>query len=162
MKSEPGPFSPNICGTDNSRCKTITDADGNKVLDLKDKKVQWKNDGVDGQTLPEYLASKEGQKAAGAAGGIHGWKGTFFGKPYAAGSWQDKLFVAFEGTHDLVGGQLLGGYDEQGNRKLGMDETERFIRDRASEVALMPSTPFALATLLAAEMWNAISTYLSQ
>lgn len=84
----------NICGTDNSRCKTNDD----DSLALKDGKVQWDKSSANGQTLPEYLASEEGQKAAGAAGGIQGWIGTLLGTPYAAGSWQDKLFVAFEGT----------------------------------------------------------------
>ena len=147
----------NICGEDNSRCKTIADANGNMILDLKDGQVQWDKSGADGKTLAEYLASEAGQKAAGAAGGIQGWKGTLFGRPYMAGSWQDKLVVAFEGTHDLVGGQLLGGYDTIGNTKRDMSETERFIRDRVSEVALIPSSPFAAATLLPPEVWNAIS-----
>ena len=147
----------NICGEDNSRCKTIADVNGNMILDLKDGQVQWDKSGADGKTLAEYLASEAGQKAAGAAGGIQGWKGTLFGRPYMAGSWQDKLVVAFEGTHDLVGGQLLGGYDTIGNTKRGMSETERFIRDRVSEVALIPSSPFAAATLLPPEVWNAIS-----
>ena len=55
---------------------------------------------------------------------------------------------------------MLGLYDALGNTKRGMSETERFIRDRVSEVALIPSTPFAAATLLSPEMWNAISIFL--
>ncbi|MES2499089.1 MAG: hypothetical protein V4570_01030 [Pseudomonadota bacterium] len=44
--------------------------------------------------------------------GSKGWKGTPFGKPYEAGSWQDKLIEAFSGTHDFVGGKLIGLHDE--------------------------------------------------
>jgi len=93
-------------------------------------------------------------------GGIQGWKGTLFGYEYVAGSWQDKLIEAFGGTHDFVGGQLTGLYDEQGNTKRGMSDTERFVRDRISELALIPSTPFAAAELLPPEVWNAISIFL--
>jgi hypothetical protein len=39
----------------------------------------------------------ESQKMSGATGGIQGEKGTLFGEPYAAGSWQDKLIEAFAG-----------------------------------------------------------------
>ena len=55
-----------------------------------------------GRTFPNHrrFASPQGQKASGATGGIQGWKGTLFGMPYAAGSWQDKLVEAFGGTHD--------------------------------------------------------------
>jgi filamentous hemagglutinin len=146
----------NICGVDNSRCKTNDDGS----LNLKDGMVQWDKEGAKGLILAQYLDSPEGQKAAGAAGGIQGWKGTLFGVPYATGSWQDKLVVAFEGTHDVLGGQATGLYDAQGNTKRGMGEAERFIRDRVSEVALIPSAPFAAATLLPPEMWNAISIVL--
>jgi len=43
---------------------------------------------------------------AGLTGGIQDIKGTLFGIPYAAESWQDKLIEAFGGTHDLIGGSL--------------------------------------------------------
>lgn len=67
---------------------------------------------------------------------------------------------SFGGTHDLIGGQLVGGYDAQGDTKRGMSETETFIRDRGSELALIPSAPFAMAELLSPEAWKAISIFL--
>jgi len=112
------------------------------------------------KSLQEYLDSSKGQQAAGETGGIQGWAGTLFGEPYAAGSWQDKLIEAFGGTHDLIGGQLPGGYDAQGNTKRGVSETERFIRDRGSELALIPSLPFAMSELLPPEVWQGISIFL--
>ena len=42
-------------------------------------------------------------RMAGLTGGIQGMKGTLFGEPYAAGSWQDNLIEAFGGTHDVIG-----------------------------------------------------------
>ncbi|MEO8409098.1 MAG: hemagglutinin repeat-containing protein, partial [Propionivibrio sp.] len=149
----------NICGPTNERCKTITDTNGNKVLDLKDGMVQWDKEGAKGLSLAAYPDSPEGQKAAGATGGIQGWKGALFGRPYAAGSWQDKLIESFGGTHDFIGGQVTGLYDGQGNTKRGMSDTERFVRDRVSEAALVPSAPFAAAELLTPEVWKAISIF---
>ncbi|WP_230346431.1 two-partner secretion domain-containing protein [Methylobacillus methanolivorans] len=148
----------NICGTDNARCETRIDENGNNVLDLKDGMVQWK--ATNTISLAEFLASPEGQQAAGATGGIQGWIGTLFGTEYQPGSWQDQLIEAFGGTHDYIGGQVTGLYDEQGNTKRGMDSTERFIRDRVSELAILPSTPFAMAELLPPEVWTAISALL--
>lgn len=148
----------NICGTDNTRCVTKTDENGNNVLDLKDDMVQWKSS--NNISLAEFLESPEGQQASGATGGIQGWVGTLFGKQYQLGSWQDKLIETFGGTHDYIGGQVTGLYDEQGNTKRGMDSTERFMRDRVSELAILPSTPFAMAELLPPEVWTAISILL--
>jgi len=52
-----------------------------------------------------------------------------------------KLVEVFGDTHDFLGGLITGLYDDQGNIKRGMSKTERFIRDRVSEVALVPSAP---------------------
>ena len=49
-------------------------------------------------------------RMAGLTGGILGMKGTLFGEPYAAGSWQDNLIEAFGGTHDVIGGQVSGSW----------------------------------------------------
>ena len=76
--------------------------------------------------------------------------------PYAAGSWQDKLIEAFGGGHDYIGGRLLG----YRNTKRGMSDAERFIRDRVSEAAILPSAPFAMAELLPPEVWKGISILL--
>ena len=67
------------------------------------------------------------QKLPGATGGIQGEKGTLFGVPYVAGSWQDKLIEAFAGSHDFIGGKISGLYfykgkiiavDKNDNKKL--------------------------------------------
>lgn len=67
---------------------------------------------------------------------------------------------SFGGTHDVIGGQLVGSYDAHGDTKRGMSETETFIRERWSEVALIPSAPFAMAELLSPEAWKAVSIFL--
>jgi len=101
-----------VCGQSNERCMTKDDGNGNEILDLKNGMVQWNSDGADGKSLTDWLKTDEGQKMAGLTGGIQGMKGTLFGEPYAAGSWQDKLIEAFGGTHDVIGGQAVGLYEE--------------------------------------------------
>ena len=149
-----------VCGADNKRCVTKDDGNGNRILDLKDGAVQWDRAGADNLSLADWLKTDEGQKMAGLTGGIQGAEGTLFGIPYAAGSWQDKLIEAFGGTHDVIGGQAVGLYDEQGNIQRGMTEIETKAYDVWSGAAIAPATPFAAATLLPPEAWKAISILL--
>jgi len=103
----------------------------------------------------------EGKKAAGLTGGIQGAKGTLFGRPYPPGSWQDKLVEAFAGTHDMVGGKASGLYDEQGNAERGRSNLEKKVQDTwSASGAIVTSTPFAMAELLPADVWKAISILL--
>ncbi len=97
----------------------------------------------------------------GLTGGVQGAKGTLFGVPYQAGSWQDQLVEAFAGTHDIVGGKLSGLYDDKGNIRREMSNTTRKIYDFViTPAAIAPSSPFATAELLSPEMWNSISVLL--
>jgi filamentous hemagglutinin len=97
----------------------------------------------------------------GLTGGVQGYTGTLFGKPYEKGSWQDKLIESFAGTHDVIGGKLTGLYDDKGNIKQGMSDTERAIYNYGvTTAAIVPSIPFAAAQGLPPEVWNAISILL--
>ena len=102
----------------------------------------------------------DSQKLPGATGGIQGEKGTLFGVPYAAGSWQDKLIEAFAGSHDFIGGKISGLYDEQGNAKRGRTSMTKDAQEVWSAVAILPSTPFAAAQSLPPEVWKAIAVLL--
>jgi filamentous hemagglutinin len=146
-----------LCGTSNDRCKTSEN--GSLLLDEK-QHVQFNPDAA-GMSLNKFLeTSEEGKKMSGLTGGIQGWKGTLFGIPYAPGSWPDKLIEAFSGTHDMVGGKLSGLYDEQGNTTRGRSTTEVFLNNRWSEIAILPSAPFAAAANFSPELWSAISIIL--
>jgi filamentous hemagglutinin len=113
------------------------------------------------QTHDEFLATDAGKEMRGLTGGVQGYKGTLFGKPYEAGSWQDKLIESFAGTHDFIGGKLTGLYDEQGNIKQGMSDAERAVYNYGvTTTAILPSIPFAAAQSLPPEVWNAISILL--
>ena len=132
-------------------------------FDLKDGKIQFI--AKDGQGNPilliDFINTPEGQKMVGPTGGIQGLIGTLFGKHYEAGSWQDKLIESFSGTHDFIGGSLSGLYDEQGNIKRGMTETERAIYNNLITTSAIPvAAPFAAAELLPPEVWQAISILL--
>ena len=97
----------------------------------------------------------------GLTGGVQGGKGMLFGTPYQAGSWQDKLIESFSGTHDMIGGKLSGLYDNQGNIRRGMTDTERGIYDKAITTTAIPlTTPFAMAQAMPPEIWKAISILL--
>jgi len=101
------------------------------------------------------------EKMEGSKGGVQGYKGTLFGTPYEAGSWQDKLIESFAGTHDMIGEKLSGLYDDQGNIKRGMSATERSTYDDVvTRAALLSSAPFAAAQGLPPEVWKGISVLL--
>ena len=102
----------------------------------------------------------DSQRKTGTTGGIPGEKGTLFGVPYAAGSWQDKLIESFAGTHDYIGGKGSGLYDAQGNAARGRSEMTTTLQNRWSELAILPSAPFAAAEAFSPEVWKAIGILL--
>ena len=154
-----------LCGPSNERCTFEKKPDGSidtsKPVTFKGPDVQ-KPDGTTGpQTLDEFLATPDGKKMEGSTGGVQGYKGTLFGTPYEAGSWQDKLIESFAGPHDMIGGKLSGLYDSQGNIKQGMSDTERAVYNYGvTTTAILPSIPFAAAQGLPPEVWNAVSVLL--
>lgn len=145
-----------LCGVDFERCDNRKEGtrivpelngDGEVVFNGGDPKI----------SLAAFMASDEAKKMRGLTGGVQGAKGTLFGIPYEAGSWQDQLIEAFAGTHDLMGGAVSGLYDQKGNIKQGMSDFRRTLHDRAADVAVLPSAPFALSELLPVDVWLAVS-----
>lgn len=98
---------------------------------------------------------------AGATGGIQGRSGSFFGRPYSVGGVLDYFHESYGGSHDFIGGTLSGYYDEQGNARRGLTDTERKLYEIWSVIVLVPSTPFALSEALPAQAWQALDTLLS-
>jgi filamentous hemagglutinin len=97
---------------------------------------------------------------AGLTGGIQGGTATFAGYTYPAGGVVDRVFKAFGGTHDYIGGQVTGLYDDHGNTRQGRSDAEKLVHETWSAVAIAPSTPLAMAELLPPEAWKAISILL--
>ncbi|WP_195742054.1 hypothetical protein [Methylobacillus flagellatus] len=78
--------------------------------------------------------------------------------PYKAGSWQDQLIESFGGSHDFIGGQITGLYDEQGNATRGRSNALIKAHNTWSATgAIALSAPFAMSELLPPEVWQAIS-----
>lgn len=96
----------------------------------------------------------------GATGGLQGGAATLMGRTYPPGGVVDRVIKAFAGEHDYIGGQLPGFYGEDGNRRQGMTKAETNVNDAWSAMAIVPSTPFAMAELLPPEVWKAISILL--
>ena len=113
-----------------------------------------------GYTVEDYLASSAGQSAAGLTGGNQGATGTLAGIQYPPGGLVDQIIEAYAGTHDFIGGQVARLYDDQGNTKQNMSATERTAHEVWSDVAILPATPFAAATALPPQVWNAIAAIL--
>jgi len=160
-----------LCGTSNERCvikvnengEPVRDANGRTQLELNAKgQVQFDQDRA-GMSLAKFLETDAGKKLSGTTGGIQGMKGTLFGRPYEAGSWQDKLIESFAGTHDYIGGQLSGLYDKQGNATRGRGELEQKLQDAWSATgAIATAMPFAMSELLSPQLWQAISIFLKE
>jgi filamentous hemagglutinin len=142
-----------LCGPANERCETNSDGS----LSINPDGYIIFQEG----SFEEFMKTPDGKKMIGPTGGIQGAKGTLFGVEYDEGSWQDRLIEAFSGTHDMIGGDLSGLYDDQGNIKRGMSESERKIYvNGVTTTAIFPSTPFAAAELLSPEMWKVMSIFL--
>ena len=150
-----------MCGPSKERCKT--NSDGSLLLNDKGQVQFDAKDANDNPlSIDDFLKTPEGQKMSDPFGGVQGAKGTLFGEPYLAGSWQDKLIEAFAGPHDTIGGKFTGLYDNQGNIKQGMNSVERAGYEAVSGVALIPSSFFAAAQSFSPQVWNAISILLKE
>jgi filamentous hemagglutinin len=154
-----------LCGPGNARCSFETKPDGSidtsKPVTFKGPDVTKPDGTVGPQTLDEFLATDAGKEMRGLTGGVQGYAGTLFGKPYEKGSWQDKLIESFAGTHDVIGGKLTGLYDDQGNATRGRNSLTKNAQDAWSATgAVALSSPFAAAQGLPPEVWNAISILL--
>jgi filamentous hemagglutinin len=147
----------------NENGEPVRDANGRTQLELNAKgQVQFDQDRA-GMSLAKFLETDAGKKLSGTTGGIQGMKGTLFGRPYEAGSWQDKLIESFAGTHDYIGGQLSGLYDKQGNATRGRGELEQKLQDAWSATgAIATAMPFAMSELLSPQLWQAISIFLKE
>ncbi|OBX05898.1 hypothetical protein QV08_11580, partial [Gallibacterium salpingitidis] len=76
--------------------------------------------------------------------------------PYAINSFSDMLVESYAGTHDLLGGQIWGWYNNQGNTA-----EKNSIQSKASQVttitAIPVATPFAMADLISADIIELLS-----
>ncbi|OBW99420.1 hypothetical protein QV05_09965 [Gallibacterium genomosp. 1] len=67
------------------------------------------------------------------------------------GSFSDRLVESFAGTHDLIGGQIWGFYNSQGNT-IQKTETEQLRAEITTAVAISLAVPFAMADLISSDL----------
>jgi filamentous hemagglutinin len=142
-----------LCGTKNERCTTYPD--GHLELD-EFGRVQFDPDKA-GMSLIAFLESDKGKQMGGLTGGVQGMQGTFANIPYVKGGIIDKLFEAFAGPHDMIGGQWAGLYDEQGNAVRGRSWMLQQGHNAWTVTAIAPAAPFAMAKVLPPDVWQAIT-----
>ena len=156
-----------ICGKTNQRCATLKDENDQDILDSKGIPVLKLEYGMvvfDEDkakiTFDDFKLTKDGQKMSGLTGGVQGFEGTMAGKPYAPNSFWDHMVESFAGTHDTIGGDITGLYDEQGNTARGRSEVIKLIYEVWSAVAIAPSAPFAMSEALPSEAWQVLDVLL--
>ena len=88
-------------------------------------------------------------------GGYQGLVGKFLFYDYSPGSMPDAINEAYAGSHDMMNKWYW--YDDLGNIKEELTDMQRYAGEVLNYVNVVPATPFALSTLLPAEVWNAIS-----
>ncbi|MDH0074928.1 hemagglutinin repeat-containing protein [Stenotrophomonas maltophilia] len=142
-----------LCGSTNERC--VTNPDNSLKLDAQGY-VQWDMKKAE-MSLADFLKTPDGLKMAGLTGGIQGIQGTLAKKPYAAGGWQDQLIEHFAGPHDMIGGQLAGLYDAQGNARRDRGTAVSTFHEGWTVVAIPVAAPFAMAKGLPPGVWQAIT-----
>lgn len=146
-----------ICGSDNGRCDTKKDANGKWVLDYDEQgRVKYKGDEKH-PTLTSLLEDKDiSDGLYGYTGGLQGVEGLFGDTPYAPGTLKGDFFdttvESFAGSHDFIGGQLPGFYDETGNTSRNRSD----FTEKASEIwtiaAIPQAAPFALSEVVSPEL----------
>lgn len=72
------------------------------------------------------------------------------------GSFWDNLVESFAGTHDLLGSQIWGWYDDKGNTS-PKTPVENGLAETTTILALPISAPFAIADLMELDFIEVLS-----
>ncbi|MDG6894665.1 hypothetical protein [Volucribacter amazonae] len=90
----------------------------------------------------------------GQTGGLQaiqgGWYFSNQGIPYKINSFSDNIVEAFAGPHDLLGGQVWGFYDKDGNTA-AKDPATQLRADITTAVAIPVTAPLALADFMSSD-----------
>ena len=102
---------------------------------------------------PEQNA--EAKALYGPTGGFQSGIGGFYSGGtaifnYRQGGFWDNLVESFAGTHDLLGGQIWGWYDDKGNTS-SKTSFQQGASDVTTVVALPVSMPFAISDLVSSD-----------
>ena len=120
--------------------------------------------GNDNNTIDDVFNPEKNDAAKslyGQTGGFQSELGGFYsgGKPifnYQVGSFWDNLVESFAGTHDLLGSQIWGWYDDKGNTS-PKTPVENGLAETTTILALPISAPFAIADLMELDFIEVLS-----
>ncbi len=84
------------------------------------------------------------------------WNLHFKRIPYTKGSISDKIVESFAGTHDMIGGQIWGWYDKQGNTLQNKNTLQTVGSTATTVVAIPVAAPFALSDLISSDMMEVL------
>ncbi|EOY5376116.1 hemagglutinin repeat-containing protein [Cronobacter dublinensis] len=149
-----------FCQDNNQTCKR----DNNTYELIYDNlgRVQYNGD-KEHLTFEKFLAPENEEKSGGLYGATGGFQGTggLMGRVhYEPGSFfgdmLDDLVESYAGTHDFIGGQLPGFYDEQGNTSRGRGDLTKLAANTWTIVAIPLATPFAMSELVSPELLDYI------
>lgn len=144
-----------FCRDNNEAC--IRDKNTNELqLDQKGR-VQYIGDGKVVTTLPSFMNTKEADPLYGPTGGFQGTGGQLplFGSYRPGTFWGDigdNIVESFAGTHDFIGGQLPGFYDNEGNTTRGRNPLTNVAANTWTVAAIPIAAPFAASELVSPEL----------
>lgn len=154
-----------VCGSDNSRCQPLKDANGNNVVDENNRVVLDKDAAgrvifvgdTTHKDLESLLADKEISAGLyGLTGGLQGRGGLLGSMEYTPGTLKgdffDTVVEGFAGTHDYIGGQLPGFYDESGNTSRWRSDFTNNAAEVWTIAAIPQAAPFALSEVVSPEL----------
>ena len=111
-------------------------------------------------TLDDAIDPQQNKKAGGLYGETGGfqpvqgeWNLHFTRIPYSIGSISDMAVESFAGTHDLLGGQIWGWYDKQGNTA-EKNKLTGVASGVTTVIAIPISAPFALSDVMSSDMFE--------
>ncbi|PSJ79737.1 hypothetical protein C7N83_10455 [Neisseria iguanae] len=145
-----------ICGENIERCKI--QSDGSYVYTGGDYVNDKTKESVALPTLKDAIDPKlngEAGKLYGLTGGFQSKKGSMLGK-YTIGSWKDTVVEGFSGTHDYMGGQIWGFYNDKGNATRGLLPPAKYAAEVITVIAIPVSAPFAVSDILSSDIFQAI------
>jgi filamentous hemagglutinin len=152
-----------ICGEGNQRCKTDENGalgeDGLPLL-VKDEygHILYTGDKKYPTLASIFIKNDDTSAMYGLTGGSQ-VVGGYMGRPdwtYKPGDFLDMLVESFAGTHDFIGGQIPGFYDEEGNTTRGRSGFTSKAIDTWAVTAVPLASPFALSDLISPELLQII------
>ncbi|XWY22273.1 hemagglutinin repeat-containing protein [Bisgaard Taxon 45] len=113
--------------------------------------------------LSDAIDPTQNKKAAalyGETGGFQSVKGEwnlhFTRIPYSIGSLSDQVVESFAGTHDMLGGQIWGWYDKQGNTLQNKNVAQRIGSTATTVIAIPVAAPFAVSDAISSDFMEVL------